>query len=109
MGGLDANLMFAPRFQPESQFADEAFAVGQRIFLDGFIVRDGLTNLRYISNRTDHRRFGLLFGQDVLAHFVFAQLQPLPPSAFWCRGRPSTKATYSRFMARVFSCSMRCS
>src|SRR5437773_1928429 len=86
MGGLDANLMFAASFEPEPQFAGEAFAAGEWIFLDRFIVRDGLTDLWRVTQRSVHGTLGLLFGQDVLAHFVFAQLQPLPPGSFWRRG-----------------------
>jgi len=77
VGSLDADLMFPSGFQPESQFSDEAFAAGERILGDDFVVRDGLlvpgpggSCLRY--------------GKDVLAQFVLAQLQPLPPGAFGC-------------------------
>src|SRR5437660_3785093 len=42
VGGLDANLMFSTGFQPEPQFGDEAFAAGERILSDDFVVRDGL-------------------------------------------------------------------
>ena len=45
VGGLDADLMFAAGLQPEPQFGDEAFAAGERIFRDDFVVRDGFAGL----------------------------------------------------------------
>ena len=84
VGGLDADLMFAAGLQPEPQFGDEAFAGGERILRDDFVMRDGLAGF-------GARVFELCFRKHVLAQF----------------GRPATNATYSRFMECAFNCSMR--
>ena len=75
VGRLDADLMFATGFQTEPQFGNEAFAVGERIFGDDFVVRDGLKGL-------GSGGFCLRFGNNALSHFVTAQLQPLAPGSF---------------------------
>ena len=50
-------------------------AARKRVFGDDFVVGDGLARLGPGGP-------GLRFGKDMLAQFVPAQLQPLPPSAF---------------------------
>jgi len=83
MGRLDADLMFSTGLQPEPQFGDETFAAGERILRDDFVMRDGLAGF-------GARVFELRFRKHVLAQFVPAQLQPLPPSA---GGRARTGGT----------------
>ena len=74
VGGLDADLMFAPGLQPEPQFAHDAFAAGERIFRDDFVMCDGF--LRVVA-----RGLALRFRKHMLAQLVPAQSQPLPPCA----------------------------
>ena len=45
VGRLDADLMFPTGLQPEPQFGDDAFAVGERILRDDFVMCDGFLGL----------------------------------------------------------------
>ena len=74
VGRLDPDLMFSTGLQPEPQFGDAAFVAGERILRNDFVMRDGLADFGV-------RIFELRFRKHVLAQFVPAQLQPLPPGA----------------------------
>src|SRR5258706_5827021 len=68
--------MFARGFETKPQLGDDARAIREGILADELIVSDGFDGF-------GSRGPCLRFGDNVLAHFVLAQLQPLPPSALW--------------------------
>ena len=84
VGSLDADLVLSTGFQAEPQLSDEAFAAGEWILGDDFVVRDGLLDIGLVGSC-------LRFGKDSLAQFVFAQLQPLPPGPFGRARTPNHK------------------
>ena len=84
--GLGADLMFSAGFELEPQFGDDTPAIRQGILGHDFIMGDGLAGR--VSGGA-----ALRISQDILMHFIPAQLQGLPPCTLRI-GRPAFDKGY---------------